>query len=565
MFTHSTAFFLLATALGVHSAANIPPPFRSDDFDRRFRPLSQSEVNDAKRSALEMFYFGYDNYMKHAWPADELDPIHCKGRGHDHANPDNININDALGDYSLTLLDSLDTLAIVGNRSEFHRAVRLVVDHVSFDRNVTVQVFEASIRVMGGLLSAHLLLTNQNSFLGDFRLPDYNDELLTMAHDLAVRLLPAFDTATGIPYPRVNLKHGVLPSTINETCTAGAGSLLFEFGVLSRLVNDDIFERLARRVNFNLWKRRNKKTGLLGNVIDIQTGQWKGIQSGLGAGLDSFFEYMLKAFILFGDERDLDMYIQADQSIQRHLRRGRPKCRHGFGSPPFHANVDARDGNVLNTWIDSLQASYAGVQVLAGELDEAICVHAFYYVQWLKYGMLAERWNWHLKAPDVHFYPLRPEFVESTYLLYLATKSPFYRHVGREIMNSLNLYCRVQCGWATVHNVLDKSLEDRMESFFLSETTKYLVLLFDDANPVNRHYDRLLFSTEGHVFPILRKFHEPPSDLFAPNLSAEEFDQQLVFGYNESCETPARDDRFGSPLNGFHLGQYLHSVGVSNF
>lgn len=81
------------------------------------------------------------------------------------------------------------------------------------------------------------------------------------------------------------------------------------------------------------------------------------------------------------------------------------------------------------------------------------------------------------RTPDVYFYPLRPEFVESTYLLYLATRSPFYQHVGLQIIDSLNVHTRVSCGFATVHNVEEKNLEDRMESFFLSETCKYLYLV----------------------------------------------------------------------------------------
>lgn len=125
---------------------------------------------------------------------------------------------------------------------------------------------------------------------------------------------------------------------------------------------------------------------------------------------------------------------------------------------------------------------------------------------------------------SISHFLLRPEFVESTYFLYLATKSPFYQHIGMQIIDSLNLHTRVSCGFATVHNVLDKSLEDRMESFFLSETCKYLYLvrictdlnfneifkLFDTENPVNRHYEKLLFSTEGHTFPISRRLRRTP-------------------------------------------------------
>lgn len=59
-----------------------------------------------------------------------------------------------------------------------------------------------------------------------------------------------------------------------------------------------------------------------GNVVNIQTGHWVGKQSGLGAGLDSFYEYLLKSYILFGEKEDLEMFNAAYQSIQSHLRRG---------------------------------------------------------------------------------------------------------------------------------------------------------------------------------------------------------------------------------------------------
>lgn len=88
--------------------------------------------------------------------------------------------------------------------------------------------------------------------------------------------------------------YGVPYNTINETCTSGAGSLLLEFGVLSRLLGDPTFEGLARRTNKAIWNLRDNDTGLLGNVLDIQTGEWVGLLSGLGAGLDSYYEYLLK-------------------------------------------------------------------------------------------------------------------------------------------------------------------------------------------------------------------------------------------------------------------------------
>ncbi|CAJ0931536.1 unnamed protein product, partial [Mesorhabditis belari] len=527
-------------------------PFLLKGQETRAAAFSEEEKAKARELAREMFYFGYDNYMAHAWPLDELDPIHCTGRGPDTEHPENININDVLGDYSLTLIDSLGSLVVFDDPEEFQNAVRTVINTVSFEKNSTVQVFEATIRVIGSLLSAHLIASTKSGSFSRFSVPDYEGEMLTMAHDLMTRLMPAFEgTKTGLPYPRVNLIRGVLPGTINETCTSGAGSLL------------------------------------LGNVIDIQTGKWQGHLSGLGAGLDSFYEYLLKAYILFDEPRDLQLFNEAYAIILENLRRGRVFCR-GEGEPPLYVNVDARDGSTANTWIDALQASFAGVQVLAGDVEEAICHHAIYYAVWKKYGALPERFNWHLKAPDVSFYPLRPELAESTYHLYQATKNPFYLHVGREIMENINLRTRVECGFATVHDVFDGSLEDRMESFFLSETMKYLYLLFDENNIVNTHGERLLFTTEGHIFPIDERFRkpahrsklviskkqEPIQRLAGPKTRTVMSNHHLVspgaplVGYtrpagNISCESTSSISRHQPPLPLSLFAQLFETIGIS--
>lgn len=132
-------------------------------------------------------------------------------------------------------------------------------------------------------MSAHLILTDTTMLLGNYTMPGYDNELLRMSHDLAARLLPAFDKTftgimlfisrivsqliSGLPHPRVNLMYGVPSNTVNETCTAGAGSLLLEFGVLSRLLDDPTFEGLARRTNKRLWSMRDKATGLLGLIM----------------------------------------------------------------------------------------------------------------------------------------------------------------------------------------------------------------------------------------------------------------------------------------------------------
>ncbi|XP_047474559.1 ER degradation-enhancing alpha-mannosidase-like protein 1 [Penaeus chinensis] len=531
-----------------------------NNLDRKYGRVSEHERRELANATRAMFYFGYDNYMKHAYPKDELNPIYCSGRGPDWENPSNININDILGDYSLTLIDALDTLAILGDAVEFRRAVQLVIENVTFDKNSTVQVFEANIRLLGALLSAHLLILDKSKPFGDLEPEWYDGELLEMASDLASRLLPAFDNSkTGLPHPRVNLRDGVPKGSRTDTCTAGAGTLLVEFGVLSRLIGDPVYEMSARRANKVLWNLRNAKTGLFGNVVDVDTGKWMGELSGVGAGLDSFYEYLLKAFILFGEEDDYSMFNETYTLVKQYMRRGRPHCNSGFGEHPLYVNVDMKNGGTQTTWIDSLQAAFAGVQVLAGDMEEAICTHALYYTIWKKYGVLPERFNWQRISPDVMFYPLRPEFVESTYLLYQATRNPFYLHVGRDILTSLNNLTRAECGYATVHSVLDMTLEDRMESFFLSETCKYLFLLFDIDNPVNLKSHQYMFTTEGHILPLgpwLRK-KRWDVDLFQ---NAETVIQ--VNASHASCAAIDKERIYGLPLRSHYLEQISGTLGV---
>lgn len=545
---------LLLIILGNSLESNILKPL--DNLEKKYSVFPDSLRLKMLQEAKKMFYFAYDNYMEYAYPMDELNPIYCIGRGPDYNDPSNININDVLGDFSLTLVDSLDTLAILGNTSEFQYAVRKVVRNVHFNKENIVQVFEANIRIVGGLISAHLLIMDPDKPFGELKPPWYDGELLKLAHDLASRLLPAFEkSSSGIPYPRVSLSGGVPEDTISETCTAGAGSLLLEFGLLSRLLNDPVYEGYARRAVHALWNSRSKNTGLLGNAIDAKSGRWIGRMSGLGAGLDSFYEYLLKSYILFGEITDYEMFVKIYQSIKRYMRRGRQHCNEGVGEHPLYVNVDMNSGAVYSTWIDSLQAAFAGVQVLHGDVEEAICAHALYYTLWKFYGVLPERWNWQLMTTDLSFYPLRPELIESTYLLYRATKNPFYLHVGKEILESLNNITKTDCGYATVHNVQDRSLEDRMESFFLSETCKYLYLLFDLENHVNKHFTDYIFSTEGHLFPINKNFR---SQDWTKETKSE--NQSIAYG---TCQQVHPDRTHFLPMKSKYLIQITETVGLN--
>ena len=106
-----------------------------------------------------------------------------------------------------------------------------------------------------------------------------------------------------------------------------------------------------------------------------------------------------------------------------------------------------------------------------------------------RYNFLPEAFT---PEPELRMYwpesYLRPEFIESTYFLYTATKDPFYLEVGRNLVGSLETFSRVPCGYAALRDTARGTHDDRMDSFFLSETLKYLYLLFSEPgeSPIPR-------------------------------------------------------------------------------
>ncbi len=266
-----------------------------------------------------MFFHAYNAYMENAFPADELMPLSCRGR-YRGVEPNRGDIDDALGNFTLTLIDSLDTLVVLNDLEEFERGVGLVIKHVNFDHDISVSVFETNIRVVGGLLSAHVLAELIHS--RGQGMAQYKGELLNMAMDVGYRMLPAFNSTTGLPHPRVNLRHGIKPGKVKqvgETCTACAGTMILEFAALSRLSGEPIFEEKAKKAMDVLWSSRHRQSNLVGNVLNVNTGDWIRRDSGVGAGIDSYYEYVAKAYVLLGDDKYLSRWNTHYAAIMKYL------------------------------------------------------------------------------------------------------------------------------------------------------------------------------------------------------------------------------------------------------
>ncbi|XP_013920349.1 PREDICTED: ER degradation-enhancing alpha-mannosidase-like protein 3 [Thamnophis sirtalis] len=375
--------------------------------------MSREEKRHLGNQVQEMFDHAYSNYMEHAYPADELMPLTCRGRIRGQ-EPSRGDVDDALGKFSLTLIDSLDTLVVLNKTKEFEDAVKKVIRDVNLDNDIVVSVFETNIRVLGGLLGGHsvaIMLKEKGEVM-----QWYNGELLHMAKQLGYKLLPAFNTTSGLPYPRINLKFGLRSpeartGTETETCTACAGTLILEFAALSRFTGASIFEEYARKALDFLWEKRQRSSNLVGVTINIHTGDWVRKDSGVGAGIDSYYEYLLKAYVLLGDDSFLERFNTHYDAIMRYI-----------SQPPLLLDVHIHKP-MLNarTWMDSLLAFFPGLQVLKGDIRPAIETHEMLYQVIKKHNFLPEAFTTDFR---VHWaqHPLRPEFAESTYFLYKVSK-----------------------------------------------------------------------------------------------------------------------------------------------
>uniref|UniRef100_A0A8C1LSD2 alpha-1,2-Mannosidase n=1 Tax=Cyprinus carpio TaxID=7962 RepID=A0A8C1LSD2_CYPCA len=471
---------------------------------------------------LEMFDHAYNSYMDYAYPADELMPLSCRGRVRG-LEPNRGDIDDSLGKFSLTLIDTLDTLVLLNKLDEFEEAVKKTVRDVKFDNDIVVSVFETNIRVLGGLLGAHVMADVLKQ-RGE-RMQWYRDELLHMAKELGFRLLPAFNTTSGLPYPRVNLRYGVVSplsrtGTESDTCTACAGTMILEFAALSRLSGDPIFEENARKAMDVLWEKRQRGSDLVGTVINIHNGDWVRRDSGVGAGIDSYYEYLMKAYILLGDKVYLNRFNTHYSAIMKYI-----------SQPPLLLNVHMHNPTVnVRSWMDSLLAFFPGLQVLRGDLKPAIETHEMLYQVTKQHNFLPEAFTTEFR---VHWgqHPLRPEFAESTYFLY---KVEMYS------LSKLNTHARVPCGFAAVQDVRTGTHEDRMDSFFLAEMFKYLYLLFSEKSQLPINIDDYIFTTEAHLLPVSLSTTQPPShedDLFSYSCPSA----QTLFPNNPTFAKTIRD------------------------
>ena len=406
------------------------------------------------------FRHAWSGYKQYAWGHDALKPL--SKSSHDW--------------YATSLLmspvDGLDTMILMGMNDEAASTREYIAKNLSFNQDIYVKNFEITIRMLGGLLSSYQLS-------GDKR-------LLALADDLGTRLLPAFESPTGMPYVYVNLKTGAVRGEV--TNPAEVGTLLIEFGTLSKLTGKAVYYEKAKRALVELYKRRSP-IGLVGSSINVKTGEWTDPVSHISGGIDSYYEYLLKAWLLFDDEDCERMWKTSIEAINKYLA---DKAPTGFWYGQANMNTGARVG----TDFGSLDAFFPGTLALSGDLDRARKLEDSAYKMWTTFGIEPEEMNYSTMKISSEGYELRPEIIESAYYLHHFTNDPRYLEMGKTFFDSLVKYCRTDVAYAALSNVEKKTKKDEMESFFFAETLKYLFLLYAPADTID--LKTMVFNTEAH-------------------------------------------------------------------
>ena len=414
------------------------------------------------------FLHAWNGYKKYAWGHDDLKPLSKTYRDW-YPQP-----------LLMTPVDSLDTMIILGLKQEADATREYIVQNLSFDKDISVQNFEITIRLLGGLLTSYQLT-------GDKR-------LLALAEDLGNRLLPVFESPTGMPYRYVNLKTGAVRDPVSNP--AETGTLLIEFGTLSKLTGKRVFYDKAKRALVETYKRRSA-IGLVGEWINVETGRWTNPDSHISGAIDSYYEYLLKCSRLFGDHECRDMWLDSNRAIQKYLADVRTV---GATAELWYGHADMNTGARTKTTYGALDAFFPAVLAMAGDLKRAGQLQQSSFKMWNQHGIEPEEFDYKTRRVVSAGYPLRPEIVESTYYLYHYTRDPKYLRMGEKLWRDFVKYCRTEEGYAALKSVVTKEKSDGMQSFLFAETFKYFYLLF--APPRTLDFNQVTFNTEAH--PIRR-------------------------------------------------------------
>ncbi|MBR8536060.1 glycoside hydrolase family 47 protein [Carboxylicivirga sediminis] len=456
---------LLVIALFVescnHSAKNI------DDKQTR-NVLADEVVSEFKRS--------WEGYKKYAWGHDVLLPI--SGSYQDWYEES----------LHISPIDAYSTMKVMGLDDSAKEVERYVVDSISWDKDLYVKTFEVNIRILGGLLAMY-------EYNGD---PD----ILAKTEDFGQRMLKAFDSPTGMPYYWFNLKTGEAKG--QKINVAEAASYMFEMGILSYYTNNPVYYQVAKKANLAVWERVSDKK-LVGENINVETGEWLSTSSHICAGIDSYYEYLLKAYLLFGDEELEPIWRQSVNAVNTYLVEKsdtsfwykRVDMHTGLKktNPIYADNAEIIEGGIVTLY----DAFWPAVLALDNDLERAEKNQDTWNWLWNRYGLEPMIYDFDAAVPTYPVYDLNPEIIESAYYLYHYTGKEKYYQMVEQYWADIKKYCKTDIAFSSVEDVRTMKKKDYMPTFFFAETMKYLYLTFT-IHDKQFNLDEYIFNTEAHPF-----------------------------------------------------------------
>ncbi|KUJ22367.1 family 47 glycosyl hydrolase [Mollisia scopiformis] len=500
---------------------------------------------ERREKVKEAFTTSWDSYERYAWGYDEFHPVSKRGN---HMTPTGM---------GWIIVDALDTMILMNLTSRLTHAREWMSKSLSYEQDQDVNTFETTIRMIGGLLSAHYLSTEfpeMAPLTDDDEGAAGEDLYLERAKDLADRAMGAYESSSGVPYASFNMKTTkglVSHDDGGASSTAEAATLQLEMKYLSKLTGETLYWERAEKV-IQVIDDNGMEDGLVPIYIYADQGHFRGNNIRLGSRGDSYYEYLIKQYLQTSKEEPIyeEMWDQALAGVRKHLITysspsqftvlgERPDGLQGTLSPKMDHLVCFMPGTIalgatgglpekeakkLSTWNkrkdeemnlarELTQTCWGMYKVMATGLAPEI---AHFHIDTPPLPESAphkapetfddpENLEWrrdfNIKSNDKHNLQ-RPETVESLFYMWRITGDEIYREWGWEMFKSFVEFTRLEDGGFTSLSDADRippPTRDNMESFWLAETLKYFYLLFspNDLIPL----DKVVINTEAHIFP----------------------------------------------------------------
>ncbi|KAM3066857.1 mannosyl-oligosaccharide alpha-1,2-mannosidase [Clarireedia jacksonii] len=501
---------------------------------------------DRRERVKEAFTLSWDAYERYAWGYDEFHPVSKHGK---QMTPKGM---------GWIIVDALDTMILMNLTSRLHHARQWLTTSLDYDQDQEVNTFETTIRMLGGLLSAHYLSTeypNLAPLKEDDEGAPGEDLYLEKALDLADRIIGAFDSPSGIPYASVNLRTSKgVPSHADggASSTAEAATLQLELKYLTKITGETLYWEKAEKV-MKIIDDNGVEDGLVPIYIYADTGHFRGENIRLGSRGDSYYEYLIKQYLQTSKEEPIyeELWDEALNGVRKHLIT--------YSNPSRFTVLGERPeglGNALSPKMDHLVCFMPGTIALgatgglteaearklpswnAKKDDEMKLARELTQTCWGMYkvmatGLAPEIAHFHIDSPPLppdapHNAPStfddpedqewrkdfiikgndnhnlqRPETIETLFYMWRITGDVMYREWGWEMFKAFVNHTAVEDGggFTSLSNadVLPPQTKDNMESFWLAETLKYFYLLFSPSDLLP--LDKIVINTEAHPFP----------------------------------------------------------------